>query len=141
MYAVFVRGTSQIFPEDFTHIAAAAETAGLADKSNIFSCIGKHITGCLYAVIFYIFCRTHMQAVMKKTETFPLTGKSSRSDIFHRKFFTIMFVDIDHHQFQTFISFVKFVFSLCQWYCKFKDLKPDIRKGGTQFQFIARSGF
>ena len=52
MYAVFVRGTSQIFPEDFTHIAAAAETAGLADKSNIFSCIGKHITGCLYAVIF-----------------------------------------------------------------------------------------
>ena len=82
--------------------------------------------GCLKTVVFDIFGRAHMQTVVKESETFAFTGKSGTGNIFYGNLFGVMFMNVDHHQSQAFVSFVKLVFGLHQRQCKFKNLKPDI---------------
>lgn len=92
----------------------------------MFSCICEHIAGCLKTVVFDIFGRAHMQTVVKESETFAFTGKSGTGNIFYGNLLGVMFMNVDHHQSQAFVSFVKPVFGLHQRQCKFKNLKPDI---------------
>ena len=48
-----------------------------------------------------------MQTVVKESETFAFTGKSGTGNIFYGNLFGVMFMNVDHHQSQAFVSFVK----------------------------------
>lgn len=61
--AVFGGTASHTFPKNFAKITAAPQSAGLAYGCDSFLPFRQHLTGCLYAVTFYILHRRHMQHI------------------------------------------------------------------------------
>ena len=91
------RTAAHPFTEYFSEIAAASQTAGMADCCDCFLSLGQHAACLLEPVIPQIFQRRGVQAFTEGTEAFALTDKSSRGDFLDRNFFPEMFMDIYEH--------------------------------------------
>ena len=95
--AVLQRRISCVFSERLSEIAAAPQTAGMADVCYGFAGFCKHPARHLQPDACQIFRGSHVQAALEDSVTFPLTEKGGLCQIPDGDFFSKMIMYIDHH--------------------------------------------
>ena len=101
-----------VLPKNLSKIAAAPQTAVMADNRNSFLPSRQHLTGFLQAVSLYILYGRHMQTVLEHSETLPFTQVCCRCKLRNRNFLLVMLMNVYHHQLYLIIGFVMFSFFL-----------------------------
>ena len=130
------RTAAHPFTEYFSEIAAASQTAGLADPGDRFLRFYQHMAGLLQAVADNIFHRCQVHAFPEHAVRFSFTDKGGSCQFGHCQPFPVMLMHISEHGFYFITGFILYLLLFQHWPGSIQQMAPYIRQRFPQAYFI-----